>query len=122
VGGQAERFIRRMEVHIPHRLEVDTADTLTSMVAGDIGWAITTPMCLLQGGECAREVKLHFLQVPHGGRSLYHLARQDEYGQLFDETYLLARSILAGSMLEKLKLIHPGLPGLVEIEGPSGVM
>lgn len=122
VGGQAERFMRRMALHIPHRLEVDTADTLTSMVAGDIGWAITTPMCLLQGGAWAREVKLHFLDAMNGGRSLYHLARQDEYGQLFDETYGLARSLLAGPMLEKLRGIHPGLPDLVEIEEQTGVL
>ncbi|MBK5344707.1 LysR family transcriptional regulator [Pseudomonas sp. TH49] len=119
VGGQAERFLRRMDLHIPHRLEVDTADTLSAMVAGDIGWAVTTPMCLLQASAYAREVKLHFLTSTQSGRSLYQLARKDEYGQLFDETYAIAHSIISTSMVQKLKAIHPDLPHWVDIEAPS---
>lgn len=116
VGAQIERFLRRMDARIPHRLEVDTADTLTSMVAGDIGWAITTPMCLLQAGEYARKVKLHFFNASNTGRSLYLLARQDEYSHLFDHACTIAHSIVSTSLLQRLEAIHADLPKLIDIE------
>ncbi|MEX3936129.1 LysR substrate-binding domain-containing protein [Paraburkholderia phymatum] len=116
IGAQIERYLRRIDVRIPRRLEVDTADTLTSLVAGDIGWAITTPMCLLQAGEYARKVKLHFLSASHTGRSLYLLARRDEYSHLFDEVYAIAHSIVSTSLLQRLAEIHAELPKLIDIE------
>lgn len=119
IGAQIERFLRRVDARIPHRLEVDTADTLTSMVAGDIGWAITTPMCLLQAGECARKVKLNFFNTSNTGRSLYLLARQDEYSHLFDHACTIAHSIVSTSLLQRLAAIDPNLPKLIDIETES---
>lgn len=116
VGAQIERFLRRIDVRISRRLEVDTADTLASMVAGDIGWAITTPMCLLQAGEYARKVKLHFLSTSNTGRSLYLLARRDEYSHFFDEVYAIAHAIVSTSLLQRLAEIHAELPKLIDIE------
>lgn len=116
IGAQIERYLRRIDVRIARRLEVDTADTLTSMVAGDIGWAITTPMCLLQAGEYARKVKLHFLSASTSGRSLYLVARRDEYSHLFDDVYAIAHSIVSTSLLQRLAQIHADLPKLIDIE------
>ncbi len=116
IGAQIERFLRRIDVRVPHRLEVDTADTLASMVAGEIGWAITTPMCLLQAGEYAKQVRLNFLGAPGGGRSMYLLARHDEYSHLFDEVYAIAHSIASTSLRRRLATIHGDLPKLVEID------
>jgi DNA-binding transcriptional LysR family regulator len=116
IGAQIERFLRRIDVRVPHRLEVDTADTVASMVAGEIGWAITTPMCLLQAGEYAKSVRLNFLNVSGAGRSMYLLARHDEYNHLFDEVYAIAHSIVSTTLLQRLAAIHADLPKLVEIE------
>ena len=54
-GLQVERHIRRVGVVAERRLEVDGSDTLVAMVAAGVGWAISTPLCLLQGaGHAAR--------------------------------------------------------------------
>ena len=47
LGAQVETLLRRLGVKAPPRLEVDTADTLVAMVAAGLGWAITTPCCLV---------------------------------------------------------------------------
>jgi DNA-binding transcriptional LysR family regulator len=116
MGAQIDRFLRRLEVRLPRRLEVDTADTLASMVAGDIGWAITTPLCLLQAADFGKRVKLHFISASNSGRSLYLLARKEEYSHFFDEVYAIAHSIMSSSLLKRLSEINANLPKLVEIE------
>lgn len=116
LGMQVERYMRRMEIRAVHRLEVDTADTLTSMVAGGIGWAITTPMCLLQGSEAARKVKLHLLEGARAERSLYLVGRRDEYAQLFGATYGIAHTILERSLLPAVRNLRSGLEQLIELE------
>lgn len=116
LGAQVERFLRRIELRAAHRLEVDTADTLTSMVAGGIGWAITTPMCVLQAGEMARRVKLHFLEGPGAERSLYLVGRRDEYARLFDATYAVAHRILKRSLVPAARTLRAGLEQLIEME------
>ena len=116
LGIQIERFLRRIDVRAPHGLEVDNADTLTSMVAGGIGWAITSPMCLLQAGEVAKQVKLHFFDGLKVSRSVFLVARRDEYSHLIDETYRLIQSVLKSTFLPGLRAIHPELQTLVEME------
>src|SRR5215813_2929522 len=116
LGIQIERFLRRIDVRAPHRLEVDNADTLTSMVAGGIGWAITTPMCLLQAGEVAKQVKLHLFDGLSVSRSIFLVARRGEYGHLIDETHRLIQSVLKSSFLPGLRAIRPELEKLIETD------
>ena len=116
LGSQVERFLRRLELRAAHRLEVDTADTLASMVAGGLGWAITTPMCLLQAGETARKVKPHFLQGAGAERSLYLVGRRDEYTRLFHDTYAVAHRILKRTLVPAARTLRAGLEQLIELE------
>lgn len=116
LGMQIERFLRRIDVRAPHRLEVDTADTLTSMVAGGIGWAVTTPMCLLQAGDFSTKVTTHFIEGLASGRSVYLVARRDEYSTFFEEAYDVARALVEPTLLAGAKAIRPGLELLIEPE------
>ncbi|CAH2807079.1 MAG: Transcriptional regulator, LysR family [uncultured Paraburkholderia sp.] len=60
---QIERYLRRIEIRAPARLELDNADALTSMVTEGIGWAIISPMCLLQGVSHAGNVAVHVVET-----------------------------------------------------------
>ncbi|MBV9980051.1 LysR family transcriptional regulator, partial [Bradyrhizobium sp.] len=46
---QIERHLRRLRVNAVRTLEIDSSEALLAMVADGAGWAITTPLCLLQG-------------------------------------------------------------------------
>lgn len=115
LGEQVDRALRRVGISPPRRLEVETADTLTSMVAGGIGWAITTPLCLLQGARSATAVRHDFVPELNAERRVYLHVRKGEYDELGRQTFELAASILDRHARSELKAIHPSLPGLIEL-------
>lgn len=115
LGEQVERALRRLGLNLPRRLEVDTADTLTSMVAGGIGWAITTPLCLLQGARSAASVRHDFVPELNAERRIYLHARKGEYGALGKETFETVCTILESQISGELKAINTLLPGLIQI-------
>ncbi|ARP82887.1 hypothetical protein CAL12_20100 [Bordetella genomosp. 8] len=116
LGMQVDRFLRRIDARVPHRLELDEADTVASIVAAGIGWAITTPLCLLQGEGHAKSLRLHFLGGNPGTRSLYLLGRRNEYEQTFSQCYRIARDLLTAELPKRLDAIHPRLQELVSID------
>jgi DNA-binding transcriptional LysR family regulator len=116
LGIQIDRFLRRIDARVPHRLELDQADTVTSIVAAGIGWAITTPLCLLQGAIHANKVKIHILKGNPGARSLYLMSRRDEYEQTFARCYRIAHDLLKEELAGRLDALHPALGGLVSVD------
>ena len=105
-GMQIERILRRHHIKSSRRLEVDTAYTLTSMVSGGVGWAITTPVCLMQGGQYSSQVTPVFIEQLNASRAMYVLAREDEYVQMVDSIVTLARAIIRNDVLPGLGVIH----------------
>ncbi|NIF70102.1 LysR family transcriptional regulator [Burkholderia sp. Ap-962] len=105
VGMQIERYLRRIELRMPNRLELDNADALASMVAEGIGWAITSPMCLLQGAAHAGRLKVHAVEGMGLERSLYLVARRDEYRAFFEDACETAREVIETSFLPRLKAL-----------------
>ena len=115
LGEQVERALRRVGLNPPRRLEVETADTLTSMVAGGIGWAITTPLCLLQGARSASSVRHDYVAELNAERKIYLHVRKGEYDLLGKEIFDLVGFILDNQVRRELKAINPSIPNLIEI-------
>lgn len=113
LGEQVERALRRVGLNPPRRLEVDTADTLTSMVAGGIGWAVTTPLCLLQGARSAGWVRHDYVADLNAERTMYLHFRKGEYSSLGKETFDLVGAIL-DDVKSELQAINPLLPNFIE--------
>lgn len=120
LGEQVERALRRIGIHPARRLEVETADTLTAMVAGGIGWAITTPLCLLQGARSAAAVRHDFVPELNAERRVYLHVRKGEYDELGRETFELASSILNEHVRSELRALNPSLPGLIQLHPWAG--
>jgi DNA-binding transcriptional LysR family regulator len=81
-GRRVEQHLRRIRVEPTRRLEFDTADAVMAMVGAGIGWAIMTPLCLLQGIAYAGRIRCLPLPGPGFGRRLTLIARQQEFGDL----------------------------------------
>ena len=113
LGAQVETLLRRLGVKAPMRLEVDTADTLVAMVAAGLGWAITTPCCLVQGMQNAPLVTVGILDNIHASRSIYLVGRDGEHGNLFDESYSAAVHAVREALLPMVARIAPGMEQLV---------
>lgn len=78
IGTVIERHLRRGRVDAPPRLVFDSSASVLAMVAAGLGFAVTTPLCIVQGG-----VDLATLQVlPLPGaaltRDLHVVSRRDE--------------------------------------------
>ena len=74
-----ERHMRRANVTAPPFLEIDTSDVVMAMIAANLGWALTTPLCLLQGRSWLDQVAVLPLPGPGLARTLHQVSRQGEF-------------------------------------------
>lgn len=78
IGNQIERHLRRSGLDVPRRLELDSSNSVLAMVSAGLGWAITTPLCLIQGNVDRATISI--LPLPGAGlsRTLFLLNRRGE--------------------------------------------
>lgn len=95
VGQMVERHLRRLRVNVPRTAEFDTAQGVASMVAAGHGFAIATPMCVLEGAAVGHDVAVAALPGPAVSRTLYLLARGRELPHQASVFAGLCRRVLA---------------------------
>lgn len=107
MGAQIERHLRRLGVKAAHLLEVDPTDALVAMVSAGLGWAIATPLCLLQVRSQIAGIRV--LPFPGTGfvRQLHLIARAGEYGELPPRVAQLACDILKRECMPELRKLVP---------------
>lgn len=108
-GSMIERYLRRCSVTAPRYLEIDTADVVMAMVAADLGWTITTPMCFLQAKGYARDLVALPLKGPAFTRGIYQISREGEYEELAENFYQTSRRALELTVLPEMKMHVPWL-------------
>jgi DNA-binding transcriptional LysR family regulator len=110
IGARIDRHLRRIGVRAARFLEVDTTDALLAMVASGLGWAISTPLCLLQMQARLEEVRVGPLPGPAFERQLYLICRAAEHAALSARIATRSREILARDCLPRLRRALPWLP------------
>jgi len=108
-GLQVERHLRRVGVAAERRIEVDGSDALVAMVAAGVGWAISTPLCLLQGVGHAAGAHAAALPSPGFKRTLSLVCRQDGPASLAARTAEAASRVLRRACLPRLRTLLPRL-------------
>jgi DNA-binding transcriptional LysR family regulator len=119
LGSQIDQILRRHGIKAGRTIEVDTSDTLTSMVGGALGWALTTPVCLLQAQHVSQNVDVSVVDTLVGSRSLYLLSLKDQHQQVVEKVRAAAMNLLRGDAMRRLGTIDPRLTDLVRID-PRG--
>jgi len=117
IGAQIERHLRRLGVKAPRLLEVDATDALMAMVRAGLGWAIATPLCLLQARSLIAGIRVVPFPAPGFVRQLHLFARAGEYGELPQRVAHLACDILKRECAPELRKLVPWLRGQFSI-GP----
>ena len=82
-----------------------------SLVAAGLGWAITTPLCLLQSRHHLGDVRV--LPLPAtalGRREFFLLCREGEWQGLDDEIVRLTQQVIAQHTRADLERLIPALP------------
>jgi DNA-binding transcriptional LysR family regulator len=108
-GAQVERHLRRLGVHSPKVVEIDTSDTLVAMVAAGCGWAITTPLCYLQGRAHAAATVPARLPGPGFNREVTLIAHEGDYAELPRKVSQQAKRLLTQVTLPEIKRLIPWL-------------
>ncbi len=111
IGAQIERHLRRLGVKAPRLLEVDATDALMAMVGAGLGWAIATPLCLLQARSQISNIRVLPFPAPGFNRQLHLFARAGEYGELPRRVAQLACDILKRDSVPELRKLVPWLRG-----------
>jgi len=109
IGAQIERHLRRVGVFAERRIEIDGSDALVAMVAAGVGWAVATPLCLLQGAMHAAGVQALALPGPRLGRSLSLLRRRGEFPGLAARIAAIAGDALRDECLPRVHRLLPWL-------------
>lgn len=115
VGAQVERQLRRMGVKAARRLEVDATNALIAMVSAGLGWAVVTPMCMLQVRGSLTGIVAAPFPGPDFLRQFYLITRAGEYGELAEKIAELAVAALREDCLPEMMKIAPWLKNQVNV-------
>src|SRR5215831_8916874 len=88
-------------------LEFDASEAILRMVSSGIGWAITTPLCLLQSHLQALDIEVLPLPPPLCFRRICVIYRPGELVQITQQIIELCRDCVETSILPKLKKLAP---------------
>lgn len=110
LGIRIERILRYNGIEAPRKLEVDHADTMTLLVAQGLGWAITTPTCLLQTGTRFFDA-IDLIPVERGNsmRSIFLVGRRGEFLTLSRDIAITVRQSLQ-ELLDSHSWLRPYVP------------
>jgi DNA-binding transcriptional LysR family regulator len=86
---------------------MDSSDSLLAMVAAGLGWAITTPLCVLHGHPNFARVSLAPIPGPQLSREILLTHRLGEYDSLADRVADIALKVLKGQVLPEIEHCTP---------------
>jgi len=118
-GLQIERHLRRVGVAAERRIEVDGSDALVAMVAAGVGWAISTPLCLLQGAAHAARTHAEALPGPGFNRTLSLVCLEDGPAGVAAQTATAAARVLRRDCLPRLRTMLPRLADAIHATSPN---
>ena len=124
---QIEIYLRRSGFEPPRNLEFNESETMVETVRHGLGWAITTPLCLLQAGIGPGEVRV--VRLPCGGmsRSFSFLCRKQELGPLSHQLVQASCAIIEARVVRRIAREWPWLHSSVTVatgeaqHAPTGI-
>jgi len=101
-GAIVERYLRVARVPTGRRIEVDNADMMCALVASGVGWAITTPLHILQGLPRLGGVAVRKLPFTTPERQVTMVTREGEWEQTAGRLAAEARRLLVDKYVPEL--------------------
>ena len=115
MGQQIARHLRRLGLDLPRDQVYDSTSGVVSMVAAGLGWAITTPLCMLDARAAVNSVFCAPLPGPALSRQLVLVARSGEMGDLPRRIADTVRSVLATRCVPEVATLFPWLGGAFRV-------
>ena len=119
IGLKIEQHLRRLRIAAPMFVEFDAIESIIAAVSLGKGWAITTPMLLLQGLK-THAVTIQPLPSPGLSRGFALLSREGELGMVPSQMAELARRIMQRDLLPRVMEFAPFAKEQFKIAGEAG--
>lgn len=107
IGAQIERYLQQHDIRVPRALEFDGTEAVFAMVSAGLGWAVTTPLCLVHGQAHAPQLTALPLPGPGFSRTLHLVGREEEFGTLAGRIAEQARGIARDLVDRKVSAMAP---------------
>jgi len=112
-GRMVDAHLTRLRLHVPFSIEADTTRVMLELVRDGAGWAISTPICLLQGRDLLPEVELRETPRPQFQREIFLISRRDEPDSLVERMLHESRTLLAEEIVPEINTLLPQIAGQV---------
>ncbi|MEP7084518.1 MAG: LysR substrate-binding domain-containing protein, partial [Betaproteobacteria bacterium] len=109
MGSQISLHLRRLRLELPRDQSFDSTSGVVSMVAAGLGWAITTPLCMLDARPAADSVFCAPLPPPALSRQLVLVARSGELGGIPSRIAEITRRVLEAQCVPQIAEMFPWL-------------
>lgn len=93
-GIQVDQYLKRIRLDVPVRIEVETCEQMAAALGQGCGWAITTPLCCVQGALDTSAMNFYSLPGPGLQRELTLTARRKELGEVPAQLAKLSKATL----------------------------
>lgn len=107
IGARIERYLADVGIDIPQRLEFDGSEAVFAMVAAGLGWAITTPLCLIHSHGYTAGLVARPLPGRGFDRSLYLVGHRYQRSDLGTFLASASRDIARTLAGEKIRPLAP---------------
>lgn len=108
-GVMIEKYLHAQRIPESRRIEVDNAEMMCTLVGQGVGWAITTPLHILQGLQRMRGVATYKLSAPAPGRQITLLTREGEFEEVAETLAAESRKLLIEKFVPELIARIPSL-------------
>lgn len=107
MGRLITQHLQRVKMVPKMRFSFDATRSMLAMVRDQGGWAIATPLCLLDSIRFKDSLDLHRLPFSGFSRTVYLVARRDELGSLPSRLSELVAELVSKHLLPELHEILP---------------
>ncbi|MES2665788.1 MAG: LysR family transcriptional regulator [Pseudomonadota bacterium] len=116
IGQTIAAHLRRVRLAPPRRFAFEATRSVMAMVVQTGGWAITTPLNLLDAERFLPDLTVHPLPFAALSRRIHLVARADELGHLPDHLASECRQMIRTRLVPRFEALAPDMAGMIEVE------
>lgn len=116
IGQTIAAHLRRVRLTPPRRYAFEATRSVIAMVVQTGGWAITTPLNLLDAERFLPDLTVRPLPFAGLSRRMHLVARAEELGPLPDQLARKCRQLILTRLVPRFEALAPDLAGMIELE------
>ncbi|KLN59585.1 hypothetical protein WH96_17105 [Kiloniella spongiae] len=115
MGRTITQHLKRVRFNVPQKFALEASRSVIALVAQTNGWAITTPLNLLDAERFISEVDVFAVPFPAFSRQLYMISRALELGNLPNHLSEECRHIIENQVIPRFANIVPHMSDVIKI-------